>query len=147
MKRIGKFLRMKYSQRYNLLIFSARNTGRDDSMFIEPNSQDAIDCPDQCHSVAYSSQVRFVLLQCFSCTTCIGTTVMGGLLGVCRRLCRQYRVLHAQPPRPKEQNWAVLLGVLAISQCLYFSMWVDCWIVVFRTHSSLGTRQAGTGQY
>lgn len=57
MKRIGKFLRMKYSKRYNLLIFSARNTGRDDSMFIEPNSQDAVDCPDQCHSVAYSSQV------------------------------------------------------------------------------------------
>ena len=25
-------------------------------MFIEPNSQDAVNCPDQCHSVAYSSQ-------------------------------------------------------------------------------------------
>ena len=41
---------------WNLLIFSARNTGLDDSMFIEPNSQDSVNCPDQCHSVAYSSQ-------------------------------------------------------------------------------------------
>ena len=38
-------------------VYSARSTGLKDSMFVNPNTQDSVKCPDQCHSVAYTSRV------------------------------------------------------------------------------------------
>ena len=96
-------------------VYSARSTGLKDSMFVNPNTQDSVKCPDQCHSVVYTSRVSESIL-------CLVRFYLEHFLGVCSWLCWQYKLLHEQPPLPAKEKWTILHGILAIPQCLYCLM-------------------------